>query len=143
MIKYIIKIIVLIFISFVLFQSCTPDNEEDPYVDYRDDFIGTWRFNETSLKYDISSYYPVYISKDPANSFQVLLSNFGNPGTGYSPVYGIVSENNIEIPQQNTGDGWLIKEGSGVKITSSQMEWHYKITIGGDEESHTAIAEKQ
>lgn len=130
-------------LSIALIWSCNPDDSTiSPDEDYRDNFVGTWRFNESSYKYDIHSYYTVVITKDPSNSAQVLLSNFGNPGSGSASVYGIVTQNNITVPQQTTGDNWLIK-GSGVKITDTKMTWQYVITIGGDEHDYSATAEKQ
>jgi len=134
-----------VFFMFLLLWACTPDSNSDSEGDYRDNFIGTWRFTETitkkSTKASETSSYLVVISKDASNSAQVILKNFGNPGTG-STVDGIVTTNQIVVNPQTTSDNWLIS-GSGTYISAGRMNWNYVITAGGDAVSYTATAEKQ
>jgi len=126
--------------------ACTPDNSNTSDTDYRDNFTGTWNFTETisskkSNKASETSSYLVVISKDPSNSTQVILKNFGNSGTS-STIYGGVTIGQIMINEQTTSDNWKIK-GTGSYIPSGRMNWNYVITAGGDATSYTAAAIKQ
>lgn len=113
--------------------------------DARDPFIGYWQFLETGgYKSTRAQSYIVVVSKDPDNSTQVLLKNFGNPGTQDINVVGIVTTNQIVVSEQNMTNGW-VTEGSG-KIsnpTKTAMTWTYSITAGGEKLYYSANATKQ
>lgn len=113
--------------------------------DARDPFIGYWQFLETGgYKSTKAQSYIVVVSKDPDNSTQVLLKNFGNPGTQDINVVGIVTTNQIVVSEQNMTNGW-VTEGSG-KIsnpTKTAMTWTYSITAGGEKLYYSANATKQ
>ncbi|MFZ4548823.1 MAG: hypothetical protein ACOYN4_15350 [Bacteroidales bacterium] len=113
--------------------------------DVRDPFIGYWQFLETGgYKSTKAQSYIVIVSKDPDNSTQVLLKNFGNPGTQDINVVGIVTSNQIVVSQQNMSNGWVV-EGSG-KIsnpTKTAMTWTYSITAGGEKLYYSANATRQ
>ena len=129
----------------LLLNSCQSTDQPAPGDDPRDTFIGGWQFQESGGKKTIvSQSYLVTISKDAANSSQLVLKNFGNPGISNVNVIGIVTTNQIVVSSQTLGNGWVV-DGSG-KITSADkntMTWTYSITAGGDRVYYTAIATRQ
>jgi len=130
-------LVLLATLVFIL-PACVVD-EDDIDADPRDKFIGTWRFNESPVKSDLS-FYNVVITKDPGNTAQVLLRNFGNVGNFHS-AYGLVAGNIIAIESQTVAS--LTLSGTGTLTTPSGMTWSYSINDGADLNQFTAIAEKQ
>lgn len=135
------------FVAIVLmtafFQSCVPEDTTTPDTgDIRDKYTGTWLVIENAKKSSLNVTYTVVISLDPSNSSQVLLSNFGNPGSGSDPAYGIPTTSRINVPVQSTSTDWVV-EGSGTLANASTMSWTYSITAGGDKITYTAVATKQ
>ena len=132
-------------IASVIYTGCEPADEETSGDDSRDPFIGVWQFAESSsFKSTDGQSYIVTISKDPDNSSQVILENFGNPGSQSIFVTGLVTSNQIVVSSQSLSNGWVV-EGSG-KITNANqtaMSWSYSIIAGGDKEYYTATASKQ
>jgi hypothetical protein len=127
-------------LSGFLLSGCEPVDNSTPGDDPRDPYVGVWQFIESIKSTDGQSYI-VTISKDPNNSSQVLLENFGNPGTPDVAVIGIVTANQIVISSQSLDNGWVV-EGSG-KITNAAkttMSWTFSITAGGNKDDYTASA---
>ena len=129
-------------LSGLFLTSCEPTDEGTTGDDDRDPFIGVWQFAEGFKSTDGQSYI-VNISKDPNNSLQVLLKNFGNPGTEDVIATGLVTSNQIVISSQSLSNGWIV-EGSGKfsYADKTTMTWTYAITAGGDKENYTATATK-
>jgi hypothetical protein len=126
-----------------LCQGCVPD-ESDPGTDLRDAYVGQWQFAE-SLKNTDGQSYTVTITKDPDFSSQVILSNFGNPGSDAVTAIGIVSSTKITLVlQQLSSSSWVV-EGSGSfsDTKKTMMNWTYSITAGGSKDNFTAVATKQ
>lgn len=132
------KILAAVMMLVVLLPSCELE-DVDPDADIRDKFIGTWRFDESEAKSDLT-FYSVAISKDPGNSSQVLLQNFGNVGNFHS-AYGIVTTNRITVTSQSIASFTI--SGSGNSVSGTRMDWTYSINDGADLINYTAIAEKQ
>ncbi len=128
--------------SGLFISGCEPVDEPTGSDD-RDPYVGVWQFIE-SFKSPVGQSYIVTISKDPDNSSQVLLQNFGNPGTQDVKVTGIVTSNQIIVTTQNLSNGWTV-EGSGkiTNVNKTSMSWTYSITAGGDKEYYTATASRQ
>lgn len=96
--------------------------DEDP----RTKFLGAWSVNETCSK----QIYSVEIKEDPANTSQVLIENFANPGNG-DPAVGIVTDGKITLdPFYEIGSGWKVS-GQGEMINSKKMSWEYELVIAG------------
>lgn len=129
----------LILVAVFLFSSPACELiDDDPFADLRDNLVGTWRFDESELKSTLA-FYNVTISKDPGNSSQVLVRNFGNISR-FVDVYGIVTKNRIEIPEQNV---LTVKvQGIGNLTSNRFMNWTYTTNDGADEKSYSAVAEK-
>lgn len=136
--------ILLTVVTGFIFSGCEPVEEEPTGSDFRDPFIGVWQFVESSsYKSTDAQSYVVSISKDPSNSAQVILKNFGNPGTQDVEVIGLATSNQIVVSTQNMSNGWIVK-GSG-KISNpakTTMTWTYSLIIAGSEEFFTATATK-
>lgn len=129
----------LIIAAIFLFSSPACELiDDDPIADLRDNLVGSWRFDESELKSTLT-YYNVTISKDPGNSSQVLVRNLGNISR-FVDVYGIVTKNRIEIPEQTI---LTIKvQGVGNLSSSRIMNWTYTTNDGADQKSYSAVAEK-
>lgn len=131
---------IILMAAFV--QGCVPEDTVTPDTgDVRDKFTGTWLFNENASNRSLKSAYTVVITLDPSNTSQVLLSNFGNPGSGYEPAYAIVTSNRLTVPSQNIASDWVV-DGSGTLANSTTMTWSYSITAGGNRDTYTATATK-
>jgi hypothetical protein len=128
--------------GFVL-TGCEPVEGDTGEDDLRDPFVGAWQFVE-SFKSTEGQSYVVIISKDPNNSSQVKLVNFGNPGSSQIDVTATVTTNSIVVAPQTLENGWLVKgEGKITNVAKTTMTWTYTITAGGDDEPHSATATKQ
>lgn len=129
----------LLFGIMILFSACEetldilPDNS-DP----RDKFIGEWTCSETELR--STEDYTVTIQKNPENSTQVVLKNFGLLGQDAFP-YAYITGDKITLPQQNVND-WTIKNASGELVDDETIEWTYTLNDGGDEEDFAATYTK-
>ena len=135
-----------VIVSTAAIVSCEPDNtaSNNPN-DPRNEYVGVWRFTETGMLKNgnnITQSYIVSIALDPNNSSQVLLNNFGNPGSSEKDVVGIVTSNQIVVSGQTLDNGWTV-EGSGEKTATGKMNWTYSITAGGDKTYFSATATKQ
>jgi hypothetical protein len=136
--KYLNLLVVAIYVLII--SGCEPDNTDGPDTDVRDKYLGTWIFTEGSANRGINATYTVVISKDPSNSSQVLLSNFG--GSGVNNTYGIATSSRITIPLQTIDSDWVV-DGSGSLTNSSTMSWTYSINDGSDKTDYIATATLQ
>lgn len=129
-------------ITILLISACEP--VEDPTnSDARDPYVGEWNFNEQKSTAKLA--YVVYISKDPYNSSQVLLENFGSSGIPGDVVKAVVTSGQMVIAKQTmSGSGW-ITEGSGQMSNPAKtaMTLNYYFIIGADKETHVTTATKQ
>ena len=122
------RIFLLILTLFALhLPACLPVDDVDP-----DDpvakFLGEWSVTENCNRMN----YNVNIQQDPGNSAQVLLYNFGNPGTGYDPAVGLVVFNSINVSPQTIGEGWTVS-GKGTYQSNGTVSWDYTLIIPPDE----------
>jgi len=134
------KFFSIILIVLLAFPACEIDTEDDdPYIDDdpRDAITGEWVCNETPVA---RFSYPVVISEDPANSSQVLISNFGFIGEDEKPPYAILAGNTLSIPVQNIGnDNSVEVEGFGQIKNDNEIIWDYTLRIGGDANDYNAV----
>jgi len=135
--------LLLAVLSGFLITGCEPVDNTTSGDDPRDPYIGVWQFLEGIKSTDGQSYI-VTVIKDPSNTSQVILENFGNPGTQDVSVIGIVTANQIVISSQSMSNGWTV-EGTGkiANVAKTSMTWTYSITAGGDKEYYTATATRQ
>ncbi|MFA5970710.1 MAG: hypothetical protein WC780_00050 [Lentimicrobiaceae bacterium] len=132
----------LAFASF-MFSGCEPVDENTTGDDPRDSYVGEWQFIE-SFKSTEGQSYLVTITKDAANSSQLILGNFGNSGSQSISANGIVTSGQVVVSTQQMSNGWTV-EGTGVftNVAKTQMTWTYSITAGGDKVSYAANATLQ
>lgn len=134
-------IVIAAFASFFI-SGCEPADNTVPGDDARDPFIGMWQFQEAGkFKSTEGQSYVVSITKDPNNSTQVILKNFGNPGSEDVTVIGIVTANQIVVSSQMMANGW-VAEGVGKfsNVTKTSMSWTYNLIIAGSQDYFTANA---
>jgi hypothetical protein len=137
--------IFLALLSGFMLSGCETTETPVDGDDVRDQFVGYWQFLETGgYKSTKAQSYIVVVSKDPDNSAQVLLKNFGNPGTQDITVVGIVTASQIVVSEQNMSNGWVV-EGSGKlsNPTNTVMSWTYSITAAAEKLYYSASATKQ
>ena len=129
-------------LTILLISACEP--VDDPTSgDLRDPYIGQWQFYETTKSTQNQSYI-VTISKDPNNSSQVILGNFGNSGSNSISAKGIVTSSQLVVSSQMMSNNWKV-DGNG-KFSKSEvtiMDWTFSITAGGSFDTHDATATKQ
>jgi hypothetical protein len=130
-------------VASFLYSGCDLTDENPASDDPRDAFEGEWQFIE-SFKSTEGQSYIVTISKDPVNSSQVLLGNFGNPGSQDVTVKGIVTSNQIVISSQSMSNGWRVEGiGKTANVAKTVMTWTFSITAGGSKDDYTASATLQ
>jgi len=136
-----ISILLAVFTIFFI-SACEPVDEDNPDGDPRDAYIGEWQFVE-SFKSTKGQSYVVDISKDPDNSSQIILENFGNSGVSGVYATAIVTSDQIVIPNQEMSNGW-VTEGSGQMSNQKKtsMNLSYYFIIGADKENYTTTATK-
>jgi len=130
-------------LTVLILTGCETTDETTPGDDPRDPYVGVWQFAESGKSLHGQSYI-VTISKDAGNSSQVILENFGNPGSQDVSVIGIVTTNQIVVSSQNLSNGWTV-EGVGKvnNVNKTSMAWTYSITAGGNMDTYSATASKQ
>ena len=101
-----ISFFILSFFLLLGVTTCVDDVFTDE--DERAAFLGTWVVSETCVRFN----YEVEIKADTDSDTKVFLYNFALAGLDYSPAYGFVKGNVVEIPSQTIGDDWTVK-GSG------------------------------
>jgi len=113
-------------ILLFLFQvpACVPVDEDNDPDDPVAKFLGSWNVSESCRR----GSHTVEITQDPSNSAQVLLDNFGNPGSGYDPAVGLVVSNSIHVYSQTIGEGWTIS-GKGTYQSDGTIAWDYTLII--------------
>jgi hypothetical protein len=121
----------------LFFSTCVPIDEDVDPDDPVAKFLGVWKVNESCNRMN----YDVQIQQDPGNSSQVLLDNFGNPGSGYDPAVGLVVSNTINVSAQNIGEGWTVS-GKGTYQSNGTISWNYDLEIGPTEYDCTATFSK-
>ncbi len=125
-----ISVFVLL-LSFFILGGCdtADDNNPSPVPDARDKFVGNWKVNESCSKIT----YFTSISKDPSNSVQVLIDNFGDASAN-EPDTAIITASTIHLYKQINSEGWMI-EGSGKYNSDETIDWTYTLTISGTQDN--------
>jgi hypothetical protein len=123
--------VVAIAITFLV-SSCILDEDVDPTpTDPIEKFLGSWSVSDNEMKLN----YEVTISRDPNNSTMVLLSNFAGSG-GSAKALAVGSS--LVVESQTIGQNWLVS-GTGTYRNTSRIDFPYALTIGGNQESRSAI----
>jgi len=126
-------VVVFVLIA-ALTQSCTDDLLEDPDLDPRQKFTGTWMVKEESQ--GSFQNYTSTISNDPTNSSRIRIGNIFNLG---EPISATVSENSLTLVQ-TTISGFTIK-GTGI-YSGGSFVLHYTSNDGSGDRQVKATYSK-
>ena len=140
------KYLFLTTISLVLIlSSCQKDNTTTTTDDPRSKFIGTWTCRETCIVNGQSSGAPqtftITISNNPANSSQILISNFNLLGATTKAI-AIVSDYNLVFPQQNISAFQIISGNGTMDAKGALINMSYSINDGAQIYNYTAVLTK-
>ena len=141
--KTLINLSIFIAALTLLFISACEPVEDPTNTDAREPYVGEWQFNEQKSTDRLA--YVVYITKDPNNSSQLILENFGSSGIAGDIVKAVVTTNQMVIAKQTmNGSGWVV-EGNGQMSNPAKtvMTLNYYFIIGADKETHITTATKQ
>ncbi|MFC1734091.1 hypothetical protein ACFL6I_27620 [candidate division KSB1 bacterium] len=125
---------------FYAFTNCKKDEDNDPDIDPRDKYVGTWLCTEDTPKKNTKIAYTVTINLDPGNSSQILLYNFNLFGPSEN-VHGLVTNNVVTVPVQTVSNTTV--DGKGNLIDNNTMNWLYYVNDGADIDTISAIYQKQ
>ena len=129
----------LLFLLFILaagFLTSCIDDIDDPFADPVDKFLGSWKATETSTLYGPGYVYDVTVTRNTANSVEILISNFYMQGV-QGRAKALVNGNTLTIVEQTICDGTITIEGSG-KYVSEKIELTYTALDGADLDHVTA-----
>jgi hypothetical protein len=126
-------LLILLSVMALSMPACLPVDEDVDPDDPVAKFLGTWKVNEDCRRLN----YNVDIQRDPGNSAQVLIYNYGNPGAGYDPAVGLVVTNSVFVSSQTIGEGWTVS-GKGTYLSNGTISWDYKLIIASTEYNCTA-----
>jgi hypothetical protein len=122
-----------IVMTILCLQSCAIE-DDTPYTDPREKFLGTWSVNDQPGRIN----YQVNIVNDPAQSTQVILYNFADMGASAS---GLVVGSKIIVDKQDVGNEFLAS-GTGTYISSNKLEFEFMLDNGIDVEQRVAVFSK-
>ena len=130
----------ILFSALLMLGACDSgdDNNPSPVPDARDKFVGDWAVNNENCG---KAKYVASISKDPSNSAQVLINNFGFSGSAEADT-AIIAGSSIVLYKQMNGEGWEV-QGTGSYKSNESIEWTYSLLISGNLENCTATYVKQ
>ena len=120
----------ILLVVVFLFQSCAIEDDTE-YSDPREKFVGTWNVSDQPGRIN----YSVNISKNPAQSTNVLLYNFADMG---GSANGLVVGNRIIIDKQPIGNDFL-SNGTGNFISENRLEFTFVLDDGIDLEDRKAV----
>lgn len=114
-------------LTLIFLSSCVEESDPFDLPDDRDAFLGLWDVSESCTK----DFYSVEIRKDPSNSAQVIIENFGNIGSCDNPPYGIVAGSSLFVPTQSICSDLFEVSGDG-ELDKNKITWQYTINDGAD-----------
>ncbi len=118
------KRVLYIFVSVLLFASCTGEDLSPDHPPGVSDYTGSWNVQEDCSK----SGYSVEISADYSDSTKVYISNFAQLGYDMQ-VHANISEDLITVLKQ-TVDGTEV-QGNGT-LSGDKITWSYSLNDGAD-----------
>ena len=131
--KKLIKIsFALLFVSLIGLSSCEEANN-DPDIDPREQYVGTWSCNESGINYS------VVIGLDQGNSSQILINNFHYFGAN-EKAYAIATQNNLTLPTQIILNNTIY--GSGTLVSSERINLKYYVNDQTDIDTINAVYTK-
>lgn len=126
-------------LSPFLFTSCIED-DDDPFSDPVDKFLGSWKANESSTLYGGPFVYDVSITRNPTNSAEILISNFYMQGPN-EKARALVTGNILTIMEQTICNGSITIKGSG-QYLAGKITLNYTTNDGADLDHVTATYQR-
>lgn len=121
--------------ALIAFSACDETiDDDDPGVEDREKFLGSWSTTETSLEYPQPITFTVTIEKDD-NSAQIRLYNIYQLGTDVY-AYALVTGNSFTIPNQNVSNMEIV-DGYGEMVDDNTIELDYVINDGANQDTVT------
>jgi hypothetical protein len=127
----------LLFMSLVLLFTACAEEDDDPGIDAREKFEGSWRCTETISGSNTT--FTITISLK-GESDSVRVSNFSGYGNT-AVALGLVSGNRIDFPSQQIGITFIPVEGSGTYSSTGGNE-KINMTYTTDGQPATAVCER-
>jgi hypothetical protein len=119
----------LLIFSLGFFAACT-DEFEDPFADPVEKYLGNWKATETSTVFGPGYVYDVTITRNPANSNEVLISNFYMQGV-QEKARALVTGNSLTILEQTICNGSIVIKGNG-QFSAGRIILNYTAFDGAD-----------
>ncbi len=133
----VINIFVAVLISLILglgLAGCEGDDIVGPASDDLEKFLGSWKVSDNAARIN----YTVNIQRNPSNSSQLLLVNFGDDGgSAKALVVGI----NMIIDEQPIGQNYS-SSGEGTYVNASRLEFSFSLNDGIDIQRRNAVYTK-
>ena len=137
--KFIKKLLFVSSLIVLTFYACNPD-EEEPFVDPRDNYVGTWLAEETSILYPTITFL-VHITLNPSNSTEILISNFYHLGNAdEDKVSAIATKSSLTIQSQSVCNLTIYGSGS---LSGNTINLTYYVNDGADIDEVAAVYTKQ
>ena len=138
--KFIKKLLFASVIIVLTFYACNPD-EEEPFVDPRDNYVGSWLAEETSTLYPNPITFTVNITLNPSNSTEVLISNFYHLGNAdEDKVSAKATKSSLTIQSQSVCNLTIYGSGS---LSGNTINLTYYVNDGADIDEVAAVYTKQ
>ncbi|MDP2722127.1 MAG: hypothetical protein Q8O72_05180 [Bacteroidales bacterium] len=115
-------------VLMLFFGSCVPTDNTD--LDPITKFIGTWSVSDQAARIN----YEVSINRNPQNSAEVLLVNFGDLGNS---AVGLVVGNTIVIDKQTLSGDYSV-DGNGSYVNDHKLSFKFQLDNGIETESRKA-----
>ncbi len=130
------KLLIIILFGFLIsFASCTDEDLDDLFGDPVEKFLGTWRCEEVGSISGGGWNYQVIITRNPANSAEILIQNFNLQGDS-ERARALITGNNMTIEKQLICDDTIEIQGSGT-FSNGEVNFSYTTNDGATLESFT------
>ena len=128
-------LLLFLFTILISFVSCTDEDLDDLFGDPVEKFLGTWRCEEEGSISGGGWNYQVVITRNPANSAEILIQNFNLQGNS-ERARALITANTMTIPRQLICDDTIEIQGSGT-FSNGQINFNYSTNDGATLENFT------
>ena len=128
-------LLLFLFTILISFVSCTDEDLDDLFGDPVEKFLGTWRCEEEGSISGGGWNYQVIITRNPANSAEILIQNFNLQGNS-ERARALITANTMTIPRQLICDDTIEIQGSGT-FSNGQIHFNYSTNDGATLENFT------
>ena len=134
-------IALILLAGIISIVSCQPEESATPNPNGdRDNFVGSWKCQEKSTRYNSTSTYTLKIINDTALASYIFIENIYELGNSYK-AHAIVNGGLFTIPQQAVSGNTI--QGNGNLQSQVLMNMNYWVNDGVVTDTVTAILTKQ